>query len=123
MKKNAALGLVAATMMAIAPVAPASAHDSWHHGGGGDWHHGGGWHHEGPVLGLLGLGAAAVVGTLALATAPFNSPFYDRQPSYAPAYAPAYYAPRAYYAPPPQPVYYAPAPVYYSEPPVYYYGR
>jgi len=97
MKSKAAVICALAAVIAIAPLSPASAHDRWH---------------GGPLFGLFALGAAAVVGTAAILTAPIN----------AIAAAP----PQAYYAPPPQyyaqqrVVYAAPPPVYYQQAPVYY---
>jgi hypothetical protein len=90
--------------------APTLAHAEWYHRGGGGYqqpYRGGGYHggyyrggyYRGPGPGayvagaLLGLGAAAVVGSI---LAP----------------------PPVYYAPPP--VVYAPPPVYYAQPPVAY---
>ena len=88
--KAAIIGACAAVALAVAPVAPASAHP----------------HHRGwPVFGLAALGAAAVVGAATIATAPVSV-------LAAPFYAPAYY--------PPAPAYYPPAPAYYSPPAGYY---
>ncbi len=88
-------GLLAAAMLASAPLASAEAHD----GGRG----------VGVGLGLLG--AAAVVGSVAALTAgPPVAPVYA-----APVYAPP---PQVYYAPPPV-VYAQP---YYAAPPVVYYA-
>jgi hypothetical protein len=129
---------IVAALLSVTQAAPAFAYGrDWHGHGGGR----GGFHGGGPILGLLGIGAAIGVGAVELATAPFQAiaaasgPGYDgggyapqpqayAQPQYAspqPQYAPQYaqaYPPQAYYAPPP--VYYAPQPVYYGRP---YYGR
>ena len=114
--------LMVSTALAMAPLAPASAHIG--HGRG---------HGDGPILGLFALGAAVVAGTVAVASMPFNAVaeaapgpqgYYPQQQAYPQqAYAPQYaqapvYAPPAYY-PAPQ-VYYAP-PAYY--PPQVYYRR
>jgi hypothetical protein len=122
MKYKAAICLSAA-MLSVMPVSSAYAwgpHDRWGHGG--------------PLVGIIALGAAAVVGTAAILTAPVNAlaaaapPAYypPQQPAYAPPQAyyapqPAYYARPAYYAAPP--AYYAQAPAYYAPAPAYYYGR
>jgi hypothetical protein len=89
----------AALAVAATPLAPASAHD---------WHY---YHHGGPILGVLGLGAAIVGTAAAIATAPLRAvaPVYVAPPV---AYAP----PPAYYYPPP----YAYAPGYYYAPRYYY---
>ncbi len=97
--------------IAIAPFAPASAHDGWHRG------------HGGPGLGIFALGAAAVVGTAAILSLPFQAVAAAvPEPAPAPYYPPqaAYYPPQQQYAPPQ--AYYAPQPVYYAPAPAYYYG-
>ena len=74
--RAAIIGACAAVALAVAPVAPASAHP-----------HRDGW----PVFGLAALGAAAVVGSATIATAPvrvLGTPFYG--PAYYPP-PPGYY--------------------------------
>jgi len=89
--KAAIIGACAAVALAVAPVAPASAHP----------------HHRGwPVFELAALGAAAVVGAATIATAPVRV-------LAAPFYGPAYYPPALAYYPPPA-GYYPPPPGYYG---------
>ena len=114
--KLAAVSLLAAASLAMAPVSPASAHE---------WRH----HHGFPIIGgLIGAGVAVGTAVAAVATAPVRivanaaAPY----PYYAPVRA---YAPPVYYAAPPAPVYAYPAygypgTVVYSAPqPVYAYPQ
>jgi hypothetical protein len=107
MAKSKSLAVAASVALALAgaPLNPASAH---------------GYHHGGPVLGLVALGAAVVVGVAAIVTAPIRA---LAAPVYGPA--PGYYPPPPAYSPPPPPTYYyAPPPyAYYPPPPPGYYGR
>ena len=94
-----------------------------------------GFHHRGPgpILGILGLAGAAVVGAATIATLPLRiiagagdyGPPPDRygdQPAYGPGYGP----PPAAYPPPPSsyyqrdPRYYGPPQSYNGPPPGYY---
>jgi hypothetical protein len=103
--KSALIGAVVSLSLAAAPLSSASAR-GFHHGGGRD----GGL--------VIGLAAAAVVGAVTLATAPFRV-LAAPAPVYAPA--PAYYPPPPYaYAP--TRVYVVPGPVY-AVPPRYVYTR
>jgi hypothetical protein len=100
------LAVPAVAMLLAAPAAHA------------DWYRHGNWGHRGHdntgaiVAGaLLGLGAAAVIGS-ALAAPPPAYAYAPPPVAYAPP--PAYYAPPGYYAPPP--AYAAPAPYgYYGQ--------
>jgi len=123
--KTVAIGALA-VMMAIAPVSSALAHDHDH------------WEHGGPLVGLFALGAAVVVGTAVILTAPINAlagpppqAYYGPPPGYYAGPPPGYYAQAPYYGQAPyyaQPRgvyaapggYYAQAPVYYPPPPGYY---
>jgi len=105
MARKLAVGIVAAAMLATAPLSSAFA-EGGRHGDIG--------------LGLLG---GAVVGAVvgSALVAPPQQTVVVQQPVY--AAPPVYYAaPPAYYAAPP-PVYYAPPPAYYAAPPGYYYYR
>jgi len=93
--RSVLIAACATLALAVAPIAPASAH---------------GYRHGGLILGLAAVGAAAVVGVATIVTAPIRA---LAAPAYAPA--PAYYAPPPAYYPPPQ-TYYAP-PAYYAPPP------
>jgi len=88
-----------------------------------------GFHHRGPgpILGILGLAGAAVVGAATIATLPlrviagagdYGPPpnNYGGQPAYGFGYGP----PPAAYPPPPPPSYYQRDPRYYGPPPGYY---
>jgi hypothetical protein len=99
-RKSMFIGALAAVALVAAPMAPASAHGYYRHGGG-------------LFYGLAALGTAAIVGAATIATAPLR--VLAPPVVYGPPRAPAYY-----YAPVPQ--YYAPAPTYYAPPPGYY-GR
>ena len=111
--KIALIGAVAATALAVAPMAQASAH---------------GYRHFGLIGGVFALGAAAVVGAATIATAPLRV-LAGPGPVYAPAPPPAYYPPAPGYYAAPAPRYYAPPAPYYAPPPAYYsapygyYGR
>ena len=104
--KRKTVGIIFSSLLAIAPLAPASAHG-----------------HGGRNFGFFALGAAVVAGTAAIISAPFNAVAAVATPYPEPYYQPpqqAYYPPPVAYAPPP--VYYAQAPAYYAEP-VYYAPR
>ena len=114
--------LLIAAPIAVGLLAAPAAHAEWR-GHGGGWGHGGGYggggygggyrHHGGNgggvAAGLLGLGAAAIIGGI-IAT---QHPYYAPQPQ-------VVYAPQPY-------GYYQPAPVYaapvYAQPPAYYYAQ
>ena len=105
--------LLVAAPVALSLLTAPMAHAEWGHRGGGWGHEGGyrgGYYHGGGPgwagAALLGLGAAAVIGSVIAAQPYYAAPpaYYAPQPQ--PYYAPQqYYAPRPYYAAP-----YTPAP-------------
>ena len=89
--KRIALAIALAGSLAAMPLADAAARP-WHRH---HWHH----HHHGPGIWPFVAGAAVLGTAAALAAprwAPYPYPYYG------------YYAPPAFYAPPPAPVYYYP---------------
>ncbi len=86
--KLAAISLMTAVSLVVAPVTPASAHDHHHHGGG-------------LIAGVIGAGVALTAAAVTVATAPVRVVANAVTPY-------PYAAPVQSYA---APVYYAPAPV------------
>ena len=81
-----AFGTLVATALALAPVAPAFAGGSYHHGGHGSHgyhgYHGGYGYGAWPVFGLaaavIGTAAAIVTAPIALLAAAANAPYYGQ---------------------------------------------